>query len=88
MEKEEVTIGSPVTAGGVTLLPISQIRLSHVCGQGWVSFYGTKQPTAILAISASGMTAFRITGEEVPLDQLIEEVPQIRHVVETTNPRF
>ena len=82
MEKEEVEIGSPVTVAGVTLIPLIKVSLNYWRRNGSLSFFGVKQPIGMVLVSPSGKRAFRITGEEVPLDQFIQEVPGIKEVLE------
>ena len=82
MEKKEVKIGNPVTVAGVTLIPVVKVSLNYWRGNGSVSFFGAKQPIGVVVVSQSAKRAFRITGEEVPLDQFIQEVPGIKEVLE------
>ncbi len=83
MEKKEVEIGNPMTIGEVTLIPVVELSLTYWCGGGRFFFFGTKQPASIVVVSPSGKRAFRISGEEVPLDQFIKEIPGMREVLET-----
>jgi hypothetical protein len=83
MEKEEVEIGNPVTIGGVTLIPVVELSLTYWCSRGRFSCFGTKQPASIVVVSPSRKRAFRISGEEVPLDQFIKETHSMREVLET-----
>ncbi len=78
----KVEVGSPTTAGAVAIIPVVRISLGSGHGSHGLSFWGTKQPIAVLAISPSARKAFRLTGEEVPLDQLIQEVPDIKDILE------
>jgi len=83
MEKKEVTIGSPVTVDGVTLIPLVEVSLGYWRRSGGGSFFGVKQPVAVVvAVSGSARKAFRVSGEEIPLDQLIQEVPAIIKILE------
>ena len=81
MEKKEVEIGNPVTVAGVTLIPVIKASLNYWRGSGSLSFFGMKQPIGLVVVSQSTKRAFRITGEEVPLDQFIKEVPRIKEVL-------
>ena len=81
MEKKEVIIGHPVTTAGVTIIPVAGISLNYWQRKYGSSFYGIKQPVSVIVISPSERKAFRITGEEVPLDQLIQEAPGIKEVL-------
>jgi len=82
MEKKKVEIGNPVTVAGVTLIPVIKVSLNYWRSNGSVSFWGVKQPIGLVVVSSSARRAFRITGEEVPLDQLIQEVPGIKELLE------
>ncbi len=82
MEKKEVVIDNPVTIAGVTLIPIVMISQNYWQGNGGISFMGVKQPVSVIVVSPSAKKAFKITGEEVPLDQLIQEVPGVKEILE------
>jgi len=82
MERKELEVCNTVTVAGVTLIPIAEVSLNYWCGNSGISFFGVKQPIAVVIVSPSAKRAFRITGEEIPLAQLIEEVPGIREVLE------
>jgi len=82
MEKEETIIDSPVAVGGVTLIPIAKISLDYEWSNRGVYFFGMKRPLAIVAISVSGKRAFRITGAEVSVEELIQEVPGVKETLE------
>ena len=82
MEKKEVIIGSPVRVAGATVVPVTQVSLYYWCGKGGVSFFGLKYPVSIVVATPEEKKAFRVTGEEIPLDQLIQEVPGMKEVIE------
>jgi uncharacterized spore protein YtfJ len=82
MEKKKVIIGNPIAVGAVTLIPVAEVSLNHWCGNGSISFFGVKQPVRVIVVSPAAKRAFRITGEEVSLDQLLQEAPGIREVLE------
>ena len=81
MEKKEVEIGNPVTIAGITLIQVTEISLRSWQSKGGISFLGTKQPLSVVVISPSEKKAFRVSGEEVPLDELIKEVPGIKSLL-------
>ena len=81
MEKKEVAIGSPVAVAGVTLIPVTKVSLNSWRGKRGVSFFGFKQPVTVIVVSPTEKRAFRATGEEVPLDQLIQEAPSIKEIL-------
>lgn len=77
MEKEEVTVGNPVAIDGLTLVPVVRVSLNSWHADGSTSFFGVKQPVAVIVLSMTARRAFRITGEEVTIDQLVQEFPGI-----------
>ncbi len=81
-KKKEVNIAKPVTVAGVTLIPVTRVSLNYWHGYGGLSFLGSKQPLGVVIVSPSTRRAFRITGEEISLDQLTQEVPDIREALE------
>lgn len=82
MEKKEVGIGKPVSVAGLTLIPVVQVLLNYWSGKGGASFFSVKQPVAVVIVSPSAKKAFRVTGEEVSLDQLAQEFPNIKATLE------
>lgn len=82
MEKKEITIDNPVAVGELTLIPVVQVSSSYWWAGGGASLFGIKQPVAVVMISMSAKRAFRITGEEVSLDQLIQEFSGIKEMLE------
>ena len=81
MEKKEVEIGSPVAVRGVTLIPVTKVSLNSWRRKGSISSFGIKQPVSVVVVSPSEKRAFRITGEEVPLDRFIREAPDIKEIL-------
>lgn len=82
MEKKEVGTESPLAVAGVTLIPVARISLNYRHGNSGISFFGVKQPVAVVVVSGSTKRAFWTTGEEVPLDQLIQELPDIKEILD------
>ncbi len=82
MEKKEVKIGNSITIAGVTLIPVEKISLNYWHGKGSISFFGIKQPVSIVVVSQAEKKAFRISGEEISLNQLIQEIPDIKELLD------
>ena len=82
MEAKEVIIEKPVAVAGVTVIPIVKVTLNRRHGNRSISYFGNKQPIGVVVISPSAKRAFRTTGEEVPLDELIQEAPGIKELLE------
>jgi len=84
MEKKEVTVANPLAVGETTLIPVIEVSLNYARRNGGISLFGVKQPVAVVVVLASARTAFRITGEEVSIAQLIREFPNIKEKLEAT----
>ena len=82
MEKKEIIAESPITVAGMTLVPVSEVTLNYFQGKAGIAFFGLKKPVCVVLVSPSAKRAFRMTGEEVPLVHLIEEVPALKEIVE------
>ena len=81
MEKKEVGIGNPVAIAGVTLIPVTKVSLNYWHSNSGILFFGVKRPVGVIVVSPSEKRAFRISGEEVSLDELIQEVPGIKEIL-------
>ena len=82
MEKKRVIISSPVAIAGTTLIPVVKSSLNCQSSGDTIFFSGIKQPVSIVVASPSGKKAFEITGREIPLDQLIQEIPGLVPMLE------
>ena len=82
MERQEVIADHPVAVAGVTLIPGVKVSLKHWRGSGNISCFGAKQLVSVIVVSPSGKMAFRVTGEEVTVDQVIQEVPSLKEILE------
>ena len=82
MEKKEVVVESPVAVAGFTIIPVIQLLRNYWHAKGVTSFLGAKEPTAVIVVSPTAKRAFRLTGEEVSIDQLVQEVPGIEEILE------
>jgi uncharacterized spore protein YtfJ len=82
MEKKAVAIGNPVSVSGLTIIPVVQVLLNAWCGRRGASYFSTKQPIAVVIVSPTANRAFRITGEEVSIDQLQQEAPELIGILE------
>ncbi len=82
MEKQEVGIDNPVEVAGVTLLPVVKVSLNYWHVNGGVSFFGVKQAVAVVVVHPTAKRAFRITGEEVSLNQFMQEFPSTKEILE------
>ncbi|MBN2462124.1 MAG: hypothetical protein JXB43_00820 [Dehalococcoidia bacterium] len=83
MEKKRVIISSPITIDGTTLIPVVKSSLNCQSSGNTIFFSGIKQPVSIVVASPSAKKAFEITGKEIPLDQLIQEVPDLVRILKS-----
>ena len=82
MEKKKVAADNPVSVAGITLIPVIKVSLRYWSTKGGASFFGVKQPVAMVVVSQSAKRAFWITGEEVSLEELIKEAPSLKEILE------
>jgi len=81
MEKSTVNLDNPVAIREVTIIPVVRVSLHYSFAAG-ISVMSTKQPIAAVILSPSQKKVFRISGEEVTLEQLAEEFPILREPLE------
>jgi uncharacterized spore protein YtfJ len=82
MEKQEVGIDNPVELAEVTLIPVVKVSLNYWHTNGGISSFGVKQAVAVVVVHPTAKRAFRVTGEEVTLDQLMQEFPSTKETLE------
>ena len=83
METKKEVVDTPVTvAGGVTIIPVAKVSISSWSSNRGSTFRGGKQPVGVIVISQSMKRAFRITGEEVALEQFRQEVSGVEKALE------
>ncbi len=82
MEKKKIDTDVPITIAGITLIPVTEAILNCWPVTKGISFFGIKRPLGVIMISPSGRKAFRTSGEEIPLEQFIQEVPGIKEVLD------
>jgi hypothetical protein len=80
MEKSITGIDKPVYAKGFTIIPVWKIH-SHYSTAAGIAITSIKQATAVVIISPLTKKAFKISGEEIPLGQLLQEVPDIKEAL-------
>jgi hypothetical protein len=81
MEKSIIGIDTLVSIKGWTIIPVWEIILSYSFAAG-IYLYGNKRAIAAVIMSPAIKKAFRMTGEEVTLEQLIQEIPALKEALE------
>ena len=72
-----VTVEGPFVIGDVTLIAVVRSSLICKCSDKSIWLFGIKLPIAVVLITGSTKRAYRIDGEEVSIEQLLEENPEI-----------
>jgi hypothetical protein len=83
MENKKIKAESKLSVGGVTLVPV----VESACA-GWrlgdsVSFTGYKTPLAVVVLAVGLKKAYRITGEELTIDELVKEFPSVKAAIDS-----
>jgi hypothetical protein len=81
LETEEIRVGQRITVGKITLLPI--IRTSVTCRNvsSGIVCTASKNPVGIVVVSPEEKRAISINGEEVPVHQYMEQVPELKELL-------
>lgn len=82
MEKTEVTIEDPIVLDGLMIIPVVSLSLNGWHLDYFTTVCGIKNLVAFLVISPAERIAYRASGEEVSTDQLIEELPDLKEILE------
>ena len=82
MEKEEIKVEAPTTVAGVTLVPVVRTSFNYWKGKNHSVFFSSQQPLSVAVIRERERKAFRISGEEVPFEQLVKEISSLEAVIQ------
>ena len=82
MDKKRLTAGNPIKIAGITLILVTRSSINYQPSGNNVFFFGVKQPVSIVVASQSAKRAFEVSGKEIPLDKLMQEVPRLDEVLE------
>ena len=72
----------PVTIARITIVPVSRVTINATHGKRGITVFGSIHPDSILVATSSTKKAFRTSGEEVSIDELLEEYPDIPEKLE------
>lgn len=70
MEEKKIVIDKAVKIAGLTLIPVTRVSTNLWTTRAGKAFIATKQPVAVVVILSQAKKAFRITGEEISLEEL------------------
>jgi hypothetical protein len=69
MEKEVIFTGEPLNVGAVTLVPVLRTRVGCQSRAGGMVATGAKDVIGVVVISAEGLHAITVTGDELRLEK-------------------
>lgn len=75
----------PVTLAGLILIPIVDTRLEGDGGPGGIWLYATKAPKAVVFKAGERSWAMDITGAALPLEGLVDQVPELDGLLKGLN---
>ena len=83
MKIDEVKAGQPIRVREITLVPIERTFVS--CGgmEGGVVVRGSKGLVGIVVVSGKNRYAIDLTGEEVPMDCYLKQVPELARLLDS-----
>ena len=82
MKFEEVKAGQPIRVGETTLVPIERTFVSCVGMDGGAVVRGSKGLAGIVVVSGKDRYAIDLTGEEVPKDRFLKQVPELARLLD------
>ena len=82
MEVEEMSAGQCITVGELTLLPIIRTYVSCRSVNSGIVCSGSKDIVGIVVVSPKGKHAINVAGEEVPLEQYMEQIPEVKELLQ------
>ena len=81
MRIEEVKAGQPIRVGEITLVPIECAFVSCAGMEGGAVVRGSKGLAGILVVSGKNRYVIDLTGEEVPMDRYLKQVPELARLL-------
>ena len=81
MEKEEISTGTLIRIGEVTLIPILRTAVVCLSGRRGVTGFGTREVIGMVVVSPAGNRAISVSGEEVPIEKYATQVPDVRELL-------
>ena len=82
MKFEEVKAGQPMGIGVIMLVPIERTFVSCVGMEGVAVVRGSKGLAGIVVVSGRNRYAIDLTGEKVPMDRYLKQVPELARLLD------
>jgi hypothetical protein len=74
MAKKAIVIEGPLVVGGTKVVVVASVHWGYTSLRDSGLYFGAKRPTHVVLISGSERKAFTVTGEEIALEKLLEDV--------------
>jgi hypothetical protein len=73
--KKEVIISRAINTAGTSIVTVATIEMNSRYGRRSAAVSGSIRPESVIITTPTSRRAFRITGEEIDLEQLLREFP-------------
>jgi uncharacterized spore protein YtfJ len=77
MEKQELKVEEPVTVDGYTIIPVAKAARYGIHQKRSIYLQALKVPIAVVILTPDKHMAFDLTGESIPLDELLKNLPEL-----------
>ncbi len=81
MEKKELAVEGPITVGSVKVYVAAETRITCDGNEDGLVCSGVRMPTHIVIVSDSEKRAFTAGGEEITMERLVQEVPDMAYLL-------
>jgi hypothetical protein len=82
MEKKKVSTENPISVNGLTLMPVVKTAIWGWGRRGNAAYAGYKRAVIIVTVIQGIKKAYRTTGEEISLEELVKEYPEVKDRIE------
>ncbi len=80
---KEKRIGSPITVGEITVIPLEKVSLYHVDTKEGFTMYFSKEPIGIAISSPQRRWAVDVkSGEELPIESYYEQFDDLQQILD------
>jgi hypothetical protein len=78
-------VGTPVTVGEITIIPMEEVNLYHDCNKDRLSIFTFKKPVGVVINSPQGKWAIDVYGQQVSMDTYIQEIHGLQQALDSYN---
>lgn len=80
---KEISVGTPVTIGEITIIPLVEISTYHNNNRDMLSVYVSKEPVGIVVGSRQSKWAIDIDGRQVPLETYTRKINGLQQTLDS-----